>query len=173
MRGYYKFSKTGQINFPFLKNNIAFFSDSYSFYNDTIREFAKWNENSSHLFFSENDRDKITFQNLKTDSADKAVFERFDPEKIIVQTSSSHPQLFTLLQHDYPDWTVSVDGKQVNHFTSDYLFMTVFLPEGRHTIEYSFRNKKLIAAGTLSVITLVTCLLIVVIPSKRKQDGDA
>ncbi len=170
MKGHFKLDQLHQLSFPLLHNNVAFFSDSFSFYNDTVPDFKKWDMDSSHLFFSEKDRAKIPYQNLKLDSTDKAVFEQFNPEKITIRTSSSHQQLFTLMQHDFPGWHIFLDGKKVDHVVSDYLFMTIFLPEGNHVIEYRFEMKNLIIAWIISVFTLLVCIFIVLKELFHRKD---
>lgn len=158
MKGYGQLEDEPELLQLLIKNKIAFFSDSYSFYNDTIRELNLLEKNPSHLFFKDDQKNKVLFQNLKCDSTDKASFITFNPEKIVVQSSTSHAQLLSLIQHDFPGWNIFLDGNAVQHFTSDYLFQTIYLPAGNHTVEYRFLRNDLRLLFFISVSALVLCV---------------
>ena len=150
-----------------LSNNIAFFSDSYSFYSDTIRDAALLKLKPTHIFFRKDKKTKINFNKLETTPADQADFISFRPDKIKIQSHTSGATLFTLMQHNYPGWKVTVDGSKTPHFTSDYMFTTIFLPPGNHLIEYSFENRFILAGLIFTITSLLVCCALLF--AKRKN----
>jgi hypothetical protein len=162
MKGYYKATDSSLFFLPLLKNNLAFFSDTFSFYRDTIHEKEVLIANPTHLFFKESDSVKLA-SGLSRDTSAKALFTEFNPSHIAVITQSHTLQYFTLMQHDYPLWQVTVDGKPVEFYVSDYLFMTTLLPPGMHRVEYKFQTGSLKIAGIISILLTVSILVFVAI----------
>ncbi len=155
LKGYEQLSNEPKNFKPLLNNNLVFFSDSYSFYADTIRDSKLLEENSRHLFFQNALKSKIDFKTIKSDSTDKVAIKVFKPNEIEVEYSSLSPQLLTLMQHNYPGWTVSIDGKVTEHFISDYMFISALIPAGKHIVVYTFDNKTINIGFLISVLTLL------------------
>jgi hypothetical protein len=170
MKGYYQMADEAQVMLPLLKDNIAFFSLGYSFYNDTIHDYDVLQKNPTHLFFNERDKNKIV-ETYVTDTVDKAIFEKFNPDDIVVSTFTDTPRYLTLMQHNYPLWQVTIDGKPTEHITSDYLFMSTLVPAGNHTVEFKFNNKALKIAWIISIITTLVCIVILLFAGFRKRSS--
>lgn len=166
LKGFEHLNSQPHIYNPVLKNNIAFFSDSFSFFSDTIRETTIPESKSNHLFFEEKLKNELMSGSMKSNAGDTAEIILFNPDKIKITTHTSSQQFLTLMQHDYPGWSVSFDGQKVRHFTSDYMFITILLPSGNHQIEYSFENKPVSAGLIITLASLLLCLALLV--AKRK-----
>jgi len=84
-----------------------------------------------------------------------------------------HKRTLTLLQAWYPGWEVRVDGKKSNIALANRLFMSVNVPEGKHEVEFKYRNNAILLAFFASAITLLTLIsvLIFLMPGfdKRKK----
>ncbi len=172
LKGFEHLSNEPQVYYPLLKNNLAFFSDSYSFFSDTIREASFLKSNGTHLFFEEKLKNEIKVDNMKSDTSNSAKIVLFNPDKIKISTHTASSQFMTLMQHDYPGWNVTIDGKRVHHYTSDYMFITVLLPAGSHNIEYSFENKSVSAGLIISVVSMLLSLALLV-AKRKKPDASA
>jgi hypothetical protein len=166
LTGFNRLDNEPGVYYPLLKNNIAFFSDTYSFFTDTIRDTSSLQSKSNHLFFPEKLKNEITFENLMHSSSDTAEIIEFRPDKIKIKSHSSSKELLTLMQHDYPGWNVFLDRQPIHHFTSDYLFISILLPAGNHIIEYDFENKTVSTALIISIVSLLVCLALLI--AKRK-----
>jgi hypothetical protein len=171
MKGYYQMSDEPQVILPLLKNSIAFFSGSRSYYADTIKETELLKSDPSHLFFHEQEKDAFILKDSNGDSMAKADFTSFKPDDIVVSTSTTKSQYFTLMQHDYPLWQVMIDGKPVEHFTSDYLFISTLVPVGEHVVEFKFNNKGLKTAFIISSFSACVCLVFLGFAGFRKRSS--
>lgn len=76
-------------------------------------------------------------------------------------------------------WTVKIDGKEVTPFRVNYVLRAVEVPEGEHTIEWSYRapNWETTEGVTyfFSITILISCLaaLIYIIKNERRQENKA
>lgn len=166
LRGYSRLTDEPGFFYPVLKNNLAFFSDNYSFFADTIRDTVILKSKSNHLFIPEKFKTEIKSEDLQSSESDKAEIILFRPDQIKIKSHSSFSQFLTLMQHDYPGWNVSVDGKRVDHFISDYMFISILLPAGNHLVECTFENKTASAGLIISIASILVCLALLIV--KRK-----
>lgn len=169
MKGYAQLADEPENFYPILKNNIVFFSDSYSFFSDTIHESNLFQSKSNHLFFSKALENKIPFKEFKSDSSAKAYIKIFKPNKIEIECITTQPQLLTLMQHDYPGWEVSIDGKPTEHFTTDYMFLTIPLPAGKHLVDFCFKNNKVFIGFLISASALIMTMLFLILYRKNHK----
>jgi len=166
MKGYSRLTDEPGVFYPVLKNNLAFLSDNYSFFADTIRDTVILKSKPNHLFIHEKFKQEIKAGNLQSSGSDQAEIILFRPDQIKIKSHTSFSQFLTLMQHDYPGWNVSVDGKHVDHFTSDYMFISILLPAGDHLVEYTFENKTVSAGLIISIVSILVCLALLI--AKRK-----
>ncbi|MBK8901775.1 MAG: YfhO family protein [Anaerolineaceae bacterium] len=95
-----------------------------------------------------------------------AEITRYTPEKVVVQTRSSQPQLLLLTDAHYPGWQVTVDGAPAELLQADGLFRGVLLPAGAHEVTYRFSPRSLklgwmmTAVGLILLVLLGTALLV-------------
>ena len=74
----------------------------------------------------------------------------------------------------YPGWNAYIDGKKTTLHRGNYLFQAVHVPAGNHEVVFIYRPKSLMIGGTLSVLSIFSCLLIWrvdVHSRKKKKDG--
>ncbi len=101
----------------------------------------------------------------------------YKPNHLVYETSSSQAgvAVFSEIYYD-KGWTAYIDGVEAPHFRADYILRGLYLPEGRHKVEFRYR-----AAGfdTASTVTLVASLIIILglvaaavaaVMCKRKKD---
>ena len=79
----------------------------------------------------------VTMTHAKSDTA---YFLAFGPNTFRIKVISEGEQLLTLLQSAYKGWRVSVSGKEVNWFKSNYLFMSVLIPKGENEVVFRYEN---------------------------------
>ncbi len=94
----------------------------------------------------------------------------FSPNKIVVQANLSNPGLLVLSELWYPGWRAYDNSREVKIHRADYLLRSVYLEEGRHTVEFvydplSFRVGRWVSAG--AVLGLVVYVVSVI---RRQRD---
>lgn len=136
-----------------IKNPVAFNASSFSFCNSSISS----NDQTNHLYFHDSLKNKIPA--FHYDSSASIRFTYFSPDRIVMETQSSFPQLVTLMQHFHPYWKVEVDNHPVPYFISNYLMMTVPVSEGKHEIAFEIKNPAGMVAFWISLISLIVVIL--------------
>lgn len=58
------------------------------------------------------------------------------PGMVVLETESDCPGLMVLMDGYYPLWDVFIDGKQEKVYRTNYNFRGVFLPAGKHRVEF-------------------------------------
>jgi hypothetical protein len=98
---------------------------------------------------------------LKKNTADNKVnILSFSPNSFKVQYENDSSSVLTLMQADYPGWQVKIDGKEVSHFTSDYLYLSVVVPPGNHQVVYDYKNRVVVISFIISYSVLILLILI-------------
>ncbi len=59
----------------------------------------------------------------------------------------------------YPDWTVSIDGNEVQMARADYVLRTLRVPAGKHTIKMTFDPQSIHTTETIAYIALALLVL--------------
>jgi hypothetical protein len=93
---------------------------------------------------------------------DGARIVNYEPNRLLIETKADGPTVLVASEISYPGWRATVDGKQANIYTADYLLRGLTLPAGSHRVEMRYtapaaRNGAIISA--LSVLTIVVLLL--------------
>ncbi|MBL7150652.1 YfhO family protein [Candidatus Microgenomates bacterium] len=65
-------------------------------------------------------------------------FISYEPEKIILQTSSPTPAILVLTDTYYPGWQAFIDQQPVEIYRANYNFRAVVIPAGDHQIEFKY-----------------------------------
>ncbi len=114
-------------------------------------------------------------QAFKRDLSDAEVyFLSFSPHESKVYFQSDTASILTFLQLDYTGWSVLVDGKPANHFTSDFMYISAVIPAGSHTITYKYENNPVVTAFIFSYsLFFLLLLLIVWVLFKKRSSATA
>jgi hypothetical protein len=150
--------------FPFIfsemqRNSIVLLSDRVI---HEKRMFAA-NRDSTYkpdlLFFDGFSYNVLSNLRLKHNDADDAYIQTYSANRFELKTTISESQLLTLFQKYYDGWEATIDGEQTPIYKSNQNFMTIVVPEGTKSVEFTYRNRAvLIAFG----ISLLLCLMIMV-----------
>lgn len=136
-----------------LKNPVAFNASTVSFYSGSISS----TDEKNHLYFHDSLKNKIP--SFQFDNSASIRFTHFSPDRMVMETQSSFPQLVTLMQHFHPYWKVSVDNVPASYFISNYLMMTVPVMEGKHEITFEVKNPAGVIACWVSLISLIVVVI--------------
>jgi len=66
-------------------------------------------------------------------------FISYQPEKIILQTSSPTSAILVLTDTYYPGWQAFIDQQSVEIYRANYNFRAVVVPAGDHQIEFKYQ----------------------------------
>ena len=85
-------------------------------------------------------------------------------DQITYTFHSTKPQLAVFSEVYYPHgWNAYIDGQKADHFKSDYLLRTMYVPAGDHKIEFKFEPESYTIGRTISVIATILVLLIILV----------
>ncbi len=90
--------------------------------------------------------------------AGQATVERYEPERVVIDTQAATPSMLVLTDAWYPGWEARVDGKKVDVLRADHALRAVALPAGSHRVEFEFRPRLLQVGAAISVATATVVL---------------
>jgi hypothetical protein len=67
----------------------------------------------------------------------------YEPDRVVVRTTASRPAFMVLSDNWYKDWRATVDGREVPIHRTNHTFRGVVVPQGTHTVEFTFRAPEL------------------------------
>jgi hypothetical protein len=144
-----------------LKNPVLFLTGH-------IKPLAEYDEalvEPTMLWLDETVYENISLQIGSQQKGDTIILRKFDPNHILCDVNIAEAQALTLLQAYYPGWKVIVNGKPVEHFTSNQLFISCLLPEGESTVEFRYGNKTVKTAFYVSYVVFILIILIILFRS--------
>lgn len=96
------------------------------------------------------------------------------PNKVLVEADAKGPALLVLTDHYYPGWLACVDQKPAEILRANGLLRGVFVPAGKHQVEFRYEPKSLTLALTMAMIALIILLamtLLTFVLGKRSLHG--
>jgi len=111
------------------------------------------------VFVSAADRDRLARDTTRAPAARVEIGE-LAPERFRVAVEGDAPTLLVGTQKRFPPyWRTFLDGREVESFTADGLFLGVEVPAGRHTVEGRFvvpRSELLISmVGAIALLAVI------------------
>jgi hypothetical protein len=94
----------------------------------------------------------------KFPSEGKLEITELSPENWLFQADVKEKTTLTLLQNYSTAWEVEINGKKADYVCSNGSFITVFLPEGKSEIRFSYQKNKVIYAYMISIFLFITIL---------------
>jgi hypothetical protein len=95
------------------------------------------------------------------------------PDVVTVRTVASRPALMVLSDNWYKDWHATVDGRAVPIHRTNHTFRGVVVPQGTHTVEFTFRPAELRTGFTIYLAgfgLLAAYGLFLLLRSRRRRD---
>ncbi len=134
-----------------LRTNEAFIGD---------KDLYNFIKNQSYLFLSDD-----TIVNTKTSFASSNIQVRQSGPGLVKCTVFNNDfKWLTLLQNNYKYWEVSVDEKQVSHYTSFKTFISIPLEKGKHEIEFRFNSNPIKKVAWLNIFLLLLAFSFAIYP---------
>lgn len=85
--------------------------------------------------------------------------ERYEPQRVVLQTAGEGAALLVLADAYYPGWRAFRDGVEVPIYRANYVARALDLPPGEHRIELVYDPLSFKLGAALSVLTLVAAAL--------------
>ena len=93
------------------------------------------------------------------DGEETVSFPAYKDDEIVVKAELAKKGFLFLSEVQYPGWKVFVDGKEDRIQRADYLFRSVFLEEGSHTVRFVFAPSSLRSGALISGLA-GACLIV-------------
>jgi uncharacterized membrane protein YfhO len=124
------------------------------------------NKSYNNLILEE--KPDIMPENNTNTKAEYSKLIKYGLNKVIIEANLNSNGFVTLTDNYYQGWKVKVDGKEQKIYRGDYLFRTVELSKGKHTIEFDYDPQKMYSSIYVSLGFFI--LLTGIILLKRKFD---
>lgn len=104
---------------------------------------------------------------------DVAEIVSYEPERVVVRTTSAVNALLVLADAYYPGWRATIDGAVAPIVPANVLFRGVAVPAGEHTVTFTYDSAPfaaglwLAAAGALLLLAMLAAAAVLV----RRPDG--
>ena len=74
--------------------------------------------------------------------------------RVHIDVAASAPAYLVLFDAWFPGWRVQVDGVDARLFRADHAFRAVWVPAGRHAVEFHYRPTSVVAGAVISALAL-------------------
>ncbi|OGV21856.1 MAG: hypothetical protein A3J84_05875 [Ignavibacteria bacterium RIFOXYA2_FULL_37_17] len=99
----------------------------------------------------------------------EAVMTKYEENKINLEVDSPGNSMLFISEVHYPEWKAYVDGKETKIFQAFGLFRSIYLPKGKHNVEFRWDGKIFYLGAGISLGTMVLIILYIFFLSKRKK----
>lgn len=110
------------------------------------------------------------------DSTDKVSITSYSIHNITLEAQASGSNLLFLSEMYYPGgWKAYIDGNETPIYKTDYLFRSIVVPKGKHSIEFRFypetyyMGKKIAIGSNFVLIALLVVAIAGIFMRKKKQ----
>jgi hypothetical protein len=94
-------------------------------------------------------------------------FTKFTPGSIIMETESDKQELLVLLQNNYYNWAVYVNGEKKTIVKTNLSFMGVVVPPGKSKVEFIYKSGLLKYLGLFSLLFITSGLIFISLSKRR------
>jgi len=122
---------------------------------------AKKNEYGVYVLdIEKNDLPKNIFEIKKGEAKVRVLENRFQDKKFFIDAQTS--VIFKLNTFNFQGWQAYLDGKKINiDDNNDYKLITVFIPKGKHQLEFKFEDTLVRKIGNwLSILSILVLFFI-------------
>lgn len=108
---------------------------------------------------------------IKSDSTSSVEIKNYLDEKISVETNSKGKEFLFFGTTYLPAWNAYVDGNEAKTYKTNYGFIGVIVPEGKHNVEFAYEPKGFSIGKTISLILNILLFggIIALVVVKRKN----
>jgi hypothetical protein len=108
-----------------------------------------------------------------TNADEPCRFGHYDPQRVVIETQLAQPGLLVLSDAWYPGWQATVttagQSRSAPIYQTNRVLRGVWLPAGRHTVEFRFLPQSFVRGAWISGISLLLVAVIGAITLLRRQ----
>ncbi len=105
----------------------------------------------------------------KQDTVYKVDVIQSSPVYTRAEINTDMPGWLMQLSANYPGWKARIDGKNVTLHYGDILFRTIYVPAGKHTIEFLYRPVYFYTGLIISLTFLFVLIIYILVRRKHKE----
>jgi hypothetical protein len=91
----------------------------------------------------------------------------YEPERVVLRTTSSTAGLLLLSDAYYPGWQATVDNQATPIYQANALFRGLMVPAGQHEVVFTFRPASVRTGRTVSLLGISLWLVLLIVTSFR------
>ena len=92
----------------------------------------------------------------------EAKMSNYRENMVVIETQADKPKALFLSDTYYPGWKATLDGKPIDIYRADYIFRSVMVPSGKHTVIFNYDPETfkfgLALSGLSAALLLITIL---------------
>lgn len=111
-------------------------------------------------------RDAKDFDDIRQGSG-SAQIQSYTPNRVVIETTSSVPQVLFISDTYDPNWTAIVDGEKTMLYKMNYAFRGVRVPQGSHIVTMHYESNAFTRGVVASTITAILSLFYVLYTIKK------
>lgn len=111
--------------------------------------------------------EEVCFNSDKSSSNSELRIVSENPNRIVIDIQSVTPGWLVLSDLWYPGWVATIDNVKVPILRANTLFKSVKVDSGHHVVAFDYRPISFYVGLTISIISLLTMLIITVVPWKK------
>jgi hypothetical protein len=106
--------------------------------------------------------DQVTAASYPVEQGDTIEFTSYQPNELRYKYSAANEKLVVFSEIYYPaGWKCFIDGKESEHFRTDYILRGMIVPAGQHEIRFSFEPASYITGNKVSLAGSVVLVLLI------------
>ena len=106
-------------------------------------------------------RFKSDIKDFTKDNNASIILTSYQPNHLIYESKTSSTQLAVFSEVYYDKgWTAYIDDKEVPHFRADYILRAMYIPEGKHKIEFKFEPAIYSIGMIIGIVSSILLLLL-------------
>ncbi len=119
------------------------------------------------------DEGTIAVQQPPSGTIDVAEVREYEPERMLVRTSSVADGLLVLSEAYYPAWKAYVDGRPTELYVANHILRAVPVPAGNHEVELRYESWTLRVGILVSFAAYSALVALLVLAAWRLRAGRA
>jgi hypothetical protein len=97
-----------------------------------------------------------------------ASIRAYGPTRVEIDVDAPAPTYLVLFDEWFPGWRARVDGLDTRVFRADHAFRAVWIPGGRHVVDFDYRPVSLWLGALITVLALTVVGLLTITPRWRR-----
>ncbi len=109
-----------------------------------------------------------SFVTVTNQTAARVLKSHFGIQSVDIEVEAGAPSLVVVAQTWYHNWRAEVDGKPARLLRANDAFQAVEIPDGRHRVRLTYRDRAFETGAVVSLLALLGCLICVATSSRQK-----